>query len=49
MRKLRKMRSDVSTRDIIPKKELKIRNLKLLHNGVDVTAPERLLELKLIS
>ena len=40
MRKLFKLGSDVAIRDNIPKKELKIRNLKLLHTGVEVTAPE---------
>ena len=47
MRKLLKLGSDASTRDNIPKKELKIRNLNLLLNGVEVTAPELLSELKL--
>ena len=40
MRKLLKLRSDVSTRENIAKKELKISNLKLLHNGVEFIAPE---------
>ena len=40
IRKLLNLRSDGSTRNNIPKKELKKRNLKVLHNVVEVTAPE---------
>ena len=40
MRELLKLRSDASTRDKIPKKELELRNLNLLLNGVEVTSPE---------
>ena len=40
MRKLLKLRADVSSRDNIPKKDLRIKNLKLYHNEVEIPLPE---------
>ena len=40
LRKILKLRTDVSTKDNIPKSDLKIKNLKLYHNNVEIPLPE---------
>ena len=40
LRKLLKLRTDVSPKDNIPKSDLKIKNLKLYHNNVEIPLPE---------
>ena len=47
LRKLLKLRTDVSTKDNIPKSDLKIKDLKLYHNIVEIPLPEWLADLRL--